>query len=604
MESGWGAAVLPGGLAVVTLALLATRAMRADGVAVLALVFAVAGGLVPADRALDGFANPVVVTVAALAVLAAAVHRSGIVDVPRSALARRWRLTAPVLLASGIGVALLAAISGRVGTRTALARVFRLEENGERAGLPGVLLNGACLLGGTLTVAGGLPNLLVSAVRSDQLGEPFGVLDFLPAGAILLGVGLVLTAGGAVLTRRGGDAPTANPTDQLRRAKSFSTELAVPPGSPLTGRTVAALEAQADHAFRVTALVREGFRRFPARPDWALEAGDVVVLDCEPGDLHRLLERFGVQPADGPLLRLSSLTGVMLAEAVVTQSSELIGRPPPTRAMLASGLHLLGIGRNDDHLPGRLRRTKLRAGDILVLAAETDSLGPTLAGMGCLTLAERRLRLGQRRLAALPLVILLAALAIAAAGLLPLWLATLAGVLALVLCQVVPLSDTYEIVPWPGLVMLASLLPLASALHESAAAQALVDALAPYAVALPTTGAIAAAIAAAMIAAELFGSVAAILLMAPFIVALATAANQPTDALLMAVAVGASVDMLDQRGPVAALVPPPGRRIAQGRNQERGQWRAQWLAQWRWTALATMTLLLCGTAAIRWVWGA
>ena len=585
------AVAMPAGLALVTLVLFASRIVRADGVAMLALAAAVMVGLVPAERALSGFANPIVITIGALAVLAMAIHRSGFVELPRSALARRWRLTTPVLLGSGVLVALLAAISGRVSTRASLLRMSRLPE-GEGASAPVRVLNLACLLGGTLTVVGGVPNLLVSAVRADELGAPFHVLAFLPVGAVLLAVGMVLFTVISVVTRRGAASRSGSPVDQLRRARGFTTELMLPPGSALHGRPIAALEAAGEHGFHVAALVREGYRRIEGRPGWELHAGDIVVLDCEPSMLHRLMERFGLHPADGPLVRLANVSGVTMVEAVITQSSELIDHTPLSSPLMShAGVHLLGIGRNDDHRAARLRRTRLRAGDILVLAVETEAMPQILAGLGCLLLTERRLRLGRRELAALPIVTLLAAFAAAAFGLLPLWLALLTGLLVLTLSRVLTLREVYEMVPWPGLVMLASLLPLAAAVHESTASATLARVLAPYAAAAPLA-VVAAMVGVAMVASLAFGAVVAVLLLAPFAIALATASAAsavPSDMLLMAVAVGASVDMLDARGMIASLVPGPGRVLDAG---------------WRVSLGIAVLLLVCGSAAIGWVWQA
>ena len=584
MSVGWGAATVPALLGVSTLALLATRSLRADGVALLALAAAVLLGLVSPDEALSGLADPVVVTVAALAILASAVHRSGVIDLVRGAITRRFRPTVPVLLACGGLVALLAAVSGRTGTRAAvLPTVLRPQSGpGEPAG-GRLLLSVACLLGSLMTVVGGVPNLLVSSVRRDMTGAAFDVLAFLPLGATLLAAGLILAGVGAAITRRGALAPRSGPADDLRRVKSFTSEVVLPATSPMARRTVGALEGAAEGTLRVVALVREGFRRLEPRSDWALEGGDLLVLDCEPGVLQRLMERFDLHTADGPLTRPVTQGGTGMVEAVVTQSSALIGTSSSQAGLLGRhGIHLLAIGRNDDHPRSRLHRTRLRAGDILLLSGEFDALPASLASLGCLLLAERRLRAGRRQQIVLPVVTLLAALAIAAVTPVPLWLCLLVGVLIAVLARVLTLQEAYDACPWPGLVMLGSLIPLGAALHRSPAAAALAHVTAPLATATGPGVAVGVAVATTMAATWLFGSAAAVLLVSPFAAAVSLLAGTSPDMLLAAVAVGAAVDMLDGRGLVAAMVPGPGLR---------GGWG------WR-DGLAAACLLLCGTAAV------
>ena len=587
MAGEWSTLVLPATVGILTLGLLATRSLRPDGIAVLALASSVACGIVPVDRALSGLSNPLLATIAAVAILAAAVHRSGIVDLPRSALGRRLRPTTPVLLGSGILVALLAAVSGRASTRAAIPRVARLDDGAETAGPALLLLDVACLLGGTMTAVGAVPNLLVSAVRRERAGASFALLDFLPVGAILLGTGLALFAIVSVLTRRRAARRQAGSVDGLRRVKSFTSEVSLPADSVLAGRPIAEFEAADEGAFHVLALVREGFRRIDARRDWVLEGGDLLVLDCEPVVLHRLMERFSLLPADGPVGRLATLAGAGMIEAVITQSSDLIGQSPEHSLLdERAGIHLLGIGRNDDHPQGRLRRTRLRAGDIIVCVAETEGMPATLAALGCLLLVERRLRVGRHQQIILPIAALLLSLLVSALGLAPLWLSLLGGVVLLVLSRVLTLEEAYEAVPWPGLVMLASLLPLAATLHAGTASLGLAGVLAPHAAAVGAAMSVAVAMAATMAATWVLGSAVAVLLLAQFAGAVALRAGLSEDMLLMAVAVGASIDMLAGRGLAAALIPGPGLRRVRSRSGY---------------GIAA-ALLLCGSVAVTMVW--
>ena len=590
MGETWGSVALPAALCIATLVLLASRRVRADGVAVLALVAAVLLGIVPPDQALSGLADPVVVTVLALAILAGAVHRSGVVDLPRTALARRFRLTTPVLMACGVLVALLAALSGRVGTRAAIqpAALSSQVVPGAFGSHKLLLLNVACLLGGLMTVVGGVPNLLVSAIRREMIGAEFNVLDFLPLGGTLLCCGLLAFGLAAAVTRRAEGVAQRGPGDSLRRVRGFTGEALVPAASPLAGRTVSELEANG--SVRVLAVVRESYRRILPQAHWVLESGDVLVLDCEPPVLQGLMERYSLQPSDGPIGRPGSLASVGIVEAVVTQSSDLIGHSPRASGLHDRfGVHLLAVGRNDDHPPGRLRRTPLHAGDILVLGGELDAMPATLASLGCLLLAERRLRVGLRLQITLPIATLLVVLGGAATGFVPLWVGVLVGVLLLVLSRVLSLQEVYEASPWPGVVMLASLLPLAAALHGSAAAAVAARAVATYAVELDPVAATAAAVAATMAATWLFGSTVAVLLVAPFAVAVSLGAGLPPDMLLAAVVVGAAVDMLDARGLLATLVPGLGFRSGSG---------------WRASLAVGCLLLVFGTAAVMTVWGA
>lgn len=555
MDVSWDDLAAPA-LLVATLALLAWRGVRADVVAVLSLAVAVLLGVVPQQHALLGFASPVPVTLATLSVLAVALRGSGIAELPARLLGRRMGWSGVLVGTLGLVAAFLSALSGRSGTQTALLPVvLQSAQRQQRPAGPLLLaVKLACLLGGLTTLVGSAPNLVVSGVRADMLGRGFGVLDFAPAGGTVCLAGLALLAAGWRLVPQRREQPGPDGLEGMAPVEGYTSEVLVPPGSAIVGREVAALEAIEEGGLRVVALVREEYRRILPRPGWTVEANDVLVLACEPGVLQRLMERFGLRIVGGAGLGVNP-DRVGVVEAVVTQASVLVGRSPGEGRIDTRGVSLLAIGRSGGQPAGRLRRTKLRAGDILVLQGELGPMPELLAGLGCLPLAERRLRLGRRQQAALPSVVLLAALSSAAAGLVPAWLALLVAVLVLVLSRVLTLSEVYEAVPWPGLVLVGALLPLSAALRDTGGAAWASGLLAPAAAFAGPAASVAAVLLASMGAALLFGGVAAALLLAPVAVLLAASARLSPDALLMGVALGASADMLRMSGTPGILAP-------------------------------------------------
>ena len=104
---------------------------RYDVVAIMALIAAVAAGIVPVERAFTGFGHPAVITVAAVLVLSQALQRSGIVDHLAKAIASlgqsAWTET---VLTAGVA-AWLSAFMNNVG---ALALMLPVAvRNAERA---------------------------------------------------------------------------------------------------------------------------------------------------------------------------------------------------------------------------------------------------------------------------------------------------------------------------------------------------------------------------------------------------------------------------------------------------------------------------------------
>lgn len=534
---------------------------RSDLVAVLALLACVLAGTVPAERAFDGFAHPAVAATALLLVVGAAVRGTGLFDGPT-------RLLGPLLHRPGAQV-------GAFGALTALAAAFVGTSAAPQIFLPAaqaaaqrhrqppsaVLLPVAfaALLGGSATLVGSPVNLLVSEVRRDAVGQGFAVFDFAPVGAALALAGLLyLVFAWRVLPRGRGHVPS----EALVQVESFTSEVSVPPGSPAAGQTVGAIEARGEGAVKVAALIREEHRRFVPRPGWTVEAGDVLVLACEPQALQRLMERSGLRIVGG---RDVDPERVGVAEAVVTPGSELVGRSPQEAGLEERHrVSLLAIGRGGGRPAVRLNRVKLRAGDVLVLQGALDTMHATLAALGCLPLAERRLRLGRQRRAWAPVVLLAAALGLAAAGVLPVAVALLGAVVGLVLVRAVTLDEVYGGVIWPFLVLLGAFVPIGAAVQGTGLADLVAGPLAGWvsgvAGAAGPAVLVGVVLGGVMLLAPFVGSVPAALVAAPVAARLAAAIGASVDPFLMAAAVGATCCFVTPAAPPVRGLGPGGYR--------------------------------------------
>ena len=158
---------------------------RYDLVAVLALLVSVAVGIVPPNQAFKGFSDDIVIIVASALVVSAAVARSGIIE-------RAVRWLGPYLTTIGrqivalVGsVTLLSAFVKNIGALAMLMPIaFQLAR---RTGTsPSSLLmpmSFGALLGGIVTLVGTSPNIIVSRVREQLLGQPYNMFDFTPVGA-------------------------------------------------------------------------------------------------------------------------------------------------------------------------------------------------------------------------------------------------------------------------------------------------------------------------------------------------------------------------------------------------------------------------------------
>ena len=135
------------------------------------------------------------------------------------------------------------------------------------------------------------------------------------------------------------------------------------------------------------------------------------------------------------------------------------------------GVILLGISRNGV----RLREVEIQAGDLLLLLGPEDTLDDVIEWLGCLPLAPRGLDVIQRDKARRAILIFAGAIALASFELIYLPMALACVAVLYIVLDIVPLSQVYESIEWPVVVLLGAMIPISVALEVSGGTQLLAD---------------------------------------------------------------------------------------------------------------------------------
>ena len=557
--------------------------LRYDLVALLALLAAVAAGIVPADKAFAGFSNPVLPLIGAALIVSVAIGQSGAIEVLLrwlNPLMRSSNLQVGILVAC---VAVLSAFMKNIGALAIfIAAAIQVARRNNRSPSEFLMpLSFASLLGGSMTLIGTSPNLLISAVRQELTGQPFHMFDFTPVGAgialcgvLFLAVGWRLLPGG-----RRGSASSTNFS-----LEDYTSEVRLTKKSSFVGRTVGDVEKLGGGDVDIIALIREGGRRQIPTRRWKLYADDVLVVEADPQTLEQFardgnLELVGTEkpPEKAPtkVLELaaqdarvaadSKVAGdpetqvaerpapdkreLSIVEAVIGAGSDLIGHSAATMHLRERyGVNVLAIGRRGRRRSTRLRQTRFQMGDAIVLQGHTARLPDILVALGCLPLAERPLNLGRRRRIFLPLGLLAVAIVLAGFELVPAAIAFVGAAVALVLFGLVTLKEAYGAVEWPILVLIGALIPIGEAVQQNGTAKLVATALAGSLAHMPSYAILAALFAATMLVTPILHHAAAVLVMGPIAASLAQQLGYKIDPFLMVVAFGAGSDFLSPIG--------------------------------------------------------
>jgi di/tricarboxylate transporter len=557
------------GVLVATVAMFVWGRWRHDMVAAGALLACVASGLVPFGDAFNGLGHPAVVTVACVLVLSHGLQSSGAVDVLTRAVLPTKSGPTLVIAALTALAAVLSAFMNNVGA-LALLMPVAIQAARRLALPPGKLLMPLAfgsILGGTTTLIGTPPNLIVSGFR-DQAGlRSFAMFDFAPVGIAVTVVGVVFVAliGWRLVPARKSAGIEGFETD------AYLTEARVPEGSKAAGMTLREIESALDESgAQVVGLVRNEYRVTAPGPGRVVRAGDILVIEAEAEALSGALSSLGLKleeakpPAEDDKANSAPESDadakkeddkpagsdeVVLVELAVLPQSHMVRRSA-SDVMLRSryGVNLLAVSRQGQRSTARLRTMLFEAGDVLLVQGAPDAVAEFSSGSGCLPLAERELRIPDKRKAVIASVIMLIAVGGAAFGLVPAAVSFAAGVLASMAFRTVPPRAVYEAIDWPVIVLLAMLLPVAGAMQSTGAADLVARLLLEHVARGDAVVGLVVILIATMILTDLMNNAATAAVMCPIAIGAASQLDANADTFLMAVAVGASCAFLTPIG--------------------------------------------------------
>jgi di/tricarboxylate transporter len=577
----------------VTVALFVSDRIRLDLVAVMSLLALVLTGILTPADALAGFSDSVVIMLAGLFVVSAGLFRTGIANalgrwLGRAAGTSEIRLLVLIMLVTG-------AMSGFVSSTGTVAVMLPVVVSlALRAGLsPSKLLmpvSIAALLGGMLTLIGTPPNVVVSQHLQAQGLAGFNFFAFTPLGLamLLIGIAFMAAVGRRLLPVR---APVAEGSLESGATRASLIELAeryglparvsrtiVPVGSDLVGARLADLHWPERYQVQVLAIdtapeaVRE--RRRSRRhldrskavgPETRLDQGDRLLLQGSHEQIEALagthaLRLEHVDASDGHLLPPNLSAG----EVLPTPRSRWLGETlSGLRFRDRFDLQVVGVLRGGATITEGLAHLRLRFGDTLLVQGPRRALAllgrERLDAVVIAEAAEGDAPAPAEAKAPVALAIMLGMLVVMTAGWLPTVVAVLVAAVAMVLTGCLSMDDAYRSINWEALVLIAGILPMATALEVTGGMQLVVDGLVTAVGPMGPLAMLTGLFVLTSIASQLISNTATTVLLAPIAFQAAATLEVSPYPLLMAVAIAASTAFATPvASPINMLVLGPG----------------------------------------------
>ena len=495
------------GILAVSIVLFVWGIIRSDLVALCSLIALALFSVLTPQEALAGFSSPVTVMMVCVFIVSGAIFRTGLTEmVSRKILALAGASQMRIYLLIMLATASIGAFVSNTGTVALMMPIVVSMAATAGISVRRFLMPLAFVssMGGMLTLIGTPPNLVISDVLQKAGYGPLSFFSFLPVGLVCVAFGVIAMAPLSKLLeeKESGKKPHSRSNKSLHElAREYQltqnmSQVRVLAHSAIVHTTLQVLALPQRYALSVAAVVRPRERRLftktrqrtAADHDTVLHAGDILQIIGALEKVQQFAEENSLEVldadhavADHETLRFDTIG---IAELVLLSTSRMVNVPVKnSRFRERRHCTILGIQREHRYILQDLKDEKLRPGDMLLVQGTWEDIaklgdetgewvvvGQPLKAASSLVLDEKAPVAG---------IILVGMILAMALDVLPASIAVMVAALAMVFTGCLRnAEEAYAAINWEGVVLVAAMLPMATAVEKTGLTALLSGALA------------------------------------------------------------------------------------------------------------------------------
>jgi di/tricarboxylate transporter len=423
------------------------------------------------QEAISGFSNPAVITIGAIFIMSRALVKTGFLEVFADFLAkkggnRKWLTIFIFLLTVSI-------ISGFINNTAAVAifiplaidlcQRFRISPT--KILLP---LSYAAIFGGTLTLIGTSTNLIVSSVMEEFNMAPFSMFEFTKLGVIFLVLGTLYNL---IISKW--FMPSRSIISSLTRKYhmgSFLTEFKIGENSPLIGRSYGEMEIAQNYNLQVYKIIRDSKNiRFNLH-NIIIHKDDIFLVQINVKEMLKFKDDMKVLLLSDVKMNQAELSGKnhVIVEGIVSQQSALIGKTLQELDFRSRfGSFVLAVKRQRELLRNKIAHIRLKFSDTLLIMVPKERLDILRTSNDLIVLEELDIHLRYERYWWFSILVIPAVMLLATFGVIPIVKGAVLGAILLLVLRSLSIQDAYESISWSVIFLIASLIPLGTAIHNT-----------------------------------------------------------------------------------------------------------------------------------------
>jgi di/tricarboxylate transporter len=556
-----------------TAIMLVIDVVRIDIVAIGCMLALGWSGVLDPQETFSGFSSNAVIAMLSVMILGRGIARTGIMDsfskfIISKAGTRRRNLVGLLSLSTG----LLSGLIQNIGS----AALF----------LPGVLqvslrtkipasslimpIGFAAILGGTLTMVGSGPLILVNDLLRTQGLEAYNLFSVTPVGMVLLlsGIGYFLLLGRYVLPKKE-DGKTAK-TEQEKLVEKLHLPyhiriLTVTAESSLAGKTTEGAGLWDKYHVNLLGIGKGDDVVYAPWRKTQFEEGHTLSVLGSAENIERFSKDYGLEQLSSSRYFSDEMNPDVsgYAEVIIPPGSELAGKSIREYALRKRfAVEPVILFNTGERVDGDFSDVQIRPGDTLIVCGRWTNIKDLKESTDFVVLTGFEADNKDKSKAWPAIGCFVFAITLAIVGF-PISMAFLTGALCMVLTRVLNIGEAYEAIEWKVVFLLAGLIPLGVAMQKTGAAMFLAESIMSVVIEWHPVFIVLMVGVLSTVFSLFMSNVGAIVVLAPLVIGMAGIAGlDPRPLVLMAAVSAANSFILPTHQVNAFLMSPGGYRNA------------------------------------------
>ncbi|MGD8520225.1 MAG: SLC13 family permease [Desulfobacterales bacterium] len=336
----------------------------------------------------------------------------------------------------------------------------------------------------------------------------------------------------------------------------------VPPESALVGKSLKESRLGDALGSRALGILRGDDPIIMPEPDEVLLPGDRLVVEGRLSDFEILqgLEQLEIDRRTQPDIEKMVSGEMGVVEAILSPQTTLEGKTlRQIKFREKFGLNVLALWRRGEAYRHNLRDVDLRFGDALLLLGPLDKLrllGNEPDFIVLTESAQEELRLHKMKFSTVIMAVILLPVIL---GWVPIYIAAVVGAALMVLTGCLTMEEAYRQIEWKAVFLIAGMLPLGTALHQTGAARLIAEGVVGLVGPFGPQAVLLGLVALTFLATCFVPTAALVVLMAPIVLGTSTNMGLSPHTFMMAIAMAASASFMTPIShPANILVMGPG----------------------------------------------